>query len=103
MKILVVSGPIRGLALALVAALAGCAAEPTLVATDVKVVEKPVPVPCKVEIPAPPMAHVALVQLSGVPMVDLVPIWRAAEAELEERIAYEIKLEAALKACVAPP
>lgn len=83
--------------------LAGCAAQPTIVATDVKVVEKPVPVPCKVEIPAKPVAYVALVQLAGVPVVDLVPIWRAAEAELEARIAYEIKLEAALKACTAPP
>jgi len=89
--------------IAAAALLAGCAAQPTLVATDVKVIGKPVPVPCKIEMPARPVPHVSLVQLSGVPMVDLVPIWRAVEAELGERIAYEIKLEAALKACVAPP
>ncbi len=103
MKVMIVDGPMRGIGIALIALLAGCAGQATMVATDVKVVEKPVPVPCKFDLPPKPVPHVALVQLAGVPMVDLVPIWRAAEAELEERIAYELKLEAAVTGCRGPP
>jgi outer membrane biogenesis lipoprotein LolB len=80
--------------------LAGCAAPaPHTVGVDVQVVEKIVPVPCRIALPAKPTPHVALVQLTGKPLEDLVRIWRAAEAELEERRAYEIKLEAAAQAC----
>lgn len=81
--------------------LAGCTAA-TTVATDVRVVEKPVPVRCAIDWPAAPVAHVAVVQLTGDAMKDLVLIERAKEAELEARIAYEGKLEAAARACVDP-
>ncbi len=80
--------------------LAGCVTTATKVVTDVQVVEKPVLVPCKITWPAKPAAYVALVQLTGRPLDDLVIVWRAAEAELEARIAYEKQLEAAARACV---
>lgn len=89
----------RTLSVLLAACLAGCAAA-TTVATDVRTIEKVVPVPCSIEWPEKPKAHVATVQLTGSPLADLLLIWRAAEAELEERIAYEKKLEAAARACV---
>ena len=81
--------------------LAGCTSA-TKVVTDVRVVEKPVPVRCTIDWPARPVPHVALVQLTGDPMKDLVLIERAKEAELGERIAYEVKLDAAARACVDP-
>lgn len=87
-------------AIAAAALLAGCVTTQTKVVTDVQVVEKPVPVRCEIKWPARPAAYVDQVQLTGRPLEDLVRIWRAAEAELEERIAYEKKLEAAAKACV---
>lgn len=83
--------------------LFGCAGQPTVVATDVQVLEKPIPVPCKFDLPVRPVPHVALVQLTGDRKVDLVAIERAKEAELEERIAYERLLEAAVAKCRAPP
>lgn len=89
----------RSLAIvAAVALLAGCPA--ATVATDVQIVDKPVPIACTITWPEKPRPHVALVQLTGNLLVDLVLIWRAAEAELEERIAYEAKLEAAAQKCV---
>jgi hypothetical protein len=84
--------------LAVLVTLAACSSSP-IVATDVQVVEKPIPVPCLIKWPEKPVPHVANVQLTGEPLLDLVLIWRAAEAELEERIAYELKLEAAMQAC----
>lgn len=80
--------------------LASCAVGAQTVATDVQVVEKPVPVVCRLDWPPAPRPHVALVQLTGDPKKDLVLIERAKEAELEERIAYEGKLEAAARACL---
>jgi hypothetical protein len=81
--------------------LAGCVTTgPHTVGVDVQVVEKPVPVPCRIKMPARPTPHVELVQLAGDPLGDLVRIWRAAEAELEARIAYEKQIEAAAQACV---
>lgn len=85
---------------ALAAALAGCATTATTVATDVQVVEKPVPVPCTFEWPKAPTAHVRDVQLTGDLKKDLVLIERAKEAELDERRAYELQFEAAAKACL---
>lgn len=87
------------------ALLEGCETAP--VATDVQVVPKPLPTVCTFVWPPRPTPHVSNVQLTGNLLVDLVLIWRAAEAELEERIAYEEKLEAAAKKCIeggpAPP
>ena len=72
------------------------------VATDVQVIEKPVPVPCKIVWPEKPIPHVELVQLTGEAKRDLVLVERAMEAELESRIAYEKLLEAAAKECTEP-
>lgn len=94
----------RILLLAPTALLAGCITlGGTKVATDVQVVEKPVSVGCTIDWPAPPVPHVANVQLTGEARRDLVLIERAMEAELEERIAYEEKLKAAAKACAQDP
>jgi hypothetical protein len=84
--------------------LAGCGITgATKVATDVQVVQKPVSVGCTIAWPDKPIAYVEQVQLTGILLVDLVNIERAKEAELEARIAYEAKLEAAAKACSSPP
>jgi len=89
------------LAIAAALLLSGCITTGgTKVATDVQTVDKPVSVGCKIDWPPLPVEYVANVQLTGNPAVDLVLVWRAAEAELEERIAYEKKLVAAAKACV---
>lgn len=85
--------------LACTALLVGCATGAHTVATDVQIVEKPVPVPCEFKWPDKPIAYVALVQLTGDDKKDLVLIERAMEAELEARIAYEKLLEAAALAC----
>lgn len=79
-------------------ALAGCA-EP-LVATDVQTLDKPVATKCQIKWPAAPTQHVGNVQLTGNRHLDALLVWRATEAELEERRAYELKLEAAARACV---
>lgn len=85
-------------------ALAGCATEPAapVVVTEVVTVDRPVPVPCRIEWPARPTPHVALVPLTGNRHLDALLVWRAAEAELEERRAYEARLEAAARGCMAP-
>jgi hypothetical protein len=90
---------VRALALLAAVTLTGCTTGPHTVATEVVTVEKIVPVPCKIQWPAKPVPHVANLQLTGRILTDLVLIWRAAEAELEERRAYELKLEAAMKEC----
>ena len=82
--------------------LSACSTGPQTVATDVKVVDKPVPIACRIDWPKPPTPYVALVQLSGNQNADLVLIWRAAEAELEELLAYRGALDAAAKACIEP-
>jgi hypothetical protein len=69
------------------------------VATDLEVLERPVEVRCRLTWPARPTPHVELVQLTG-GAVDLVLLWRAAEAELEERRGYEALLEAAARRCL---
>lgn len=86
----------------MMALIAGCSTGAQTVATDVQVVEKPVPVACRIDWPASPTPYVAMVQLSGNQNADLVLIWRAAEAELEALLAYRGELDAAAKACVEP-
>ena len=89
----------RLLAAICLAGLTGCTSA-TKVVTDVRVVEKPVPVRCSIDWPKAPIPHVALVQTTGDALKDLLLIARAMEAELGERIAYEVKLDAAARACV---
>lgn len=77
-----------------------CSTAPQSYPPEVVVVEKPVPVPCRIQQPKRATPRVALVQLTGNRHVDALIVWRAAEAELEERIAYEGQLEAAIAACI---
>jgi len=84
--------------------LAGCVTTGAhTTAVDVRTIEKPVPVPCRIAMPKAPVPHVALVQLTGDAKRDMVLIARAMEAELGERIAYEIKFEAAALKCMEAP
>ena len=73
--------------------LAGCESAPPIVETVV--VEKPVPVPCRIAPIARPLFEVDRVS----PADDMVTINRALRAELEQRRGYELKLEAGVKAC----
>jgi hypothetical protein len=79
----------------LVLALQGCATPPT----DVQTVPVPVVERCKADRVERPTWAVDGVQLTANPKLDLVLIERAKEAELEQRIAYESKLEAAVDKC----
>jgi len=72
---------------------AGCESAPPIVETVV--VEKPVPVPCRIPPIARPLFEVDRVS----PADDMVTINRALRAEIEQRRGYELKLEAGVKAC----
>lgn len=89
------------LALTLMVLLAGCSMFPArTVATDVQTIDRPLPVKCRIEWPVLPKPYVAMVQLTGNGYQDAILIWRALEAEIEERIAYQEKLEAAARVCL---
>jgi hypothetical protein len=77
----------------LVLSLAGCAGP----VVQTKVIEKPVPVPCEVQLPEECKDAYAVDRVS--PRDDPVTINRAFRAEIEERTACQIKLLAALKGC----
>lgn len=80
---------------ALVAALtlAGCATAPPIVTTQR--VEVPVPVPCQVQPIKPPMWALDTLPANA-SMYERV---RAMAAEITQRQAYELRLEAAAKSC----
>ena len=83
------------LVLALVLQLSGCSLFEPRVITETVTLEKPVPVPCKIaSIAKPPFA----VDRAS-PADDMVTLNRAIRAELEQRRAYELLLEAGVKAC----
>lgn len=75
-------------------ALAGCSSVPII---ETKLVDKPVPVFCKVELPAecPDSYAIDRVSANDSPVV----INRALRAEIEQRWACEVKLRAAIKGC----
>jgi hypothetical protein len=73
---------------------AGCAAKPVI---QTQVIEKPVAVPCHVEIPLECKSAYAVDRVSV--KDDFLTINRALRAEIEERWACEIKLLAAVKGC----
>ena len=62
-----------------------------------QVIEKPIPVPCRVEPPTECKSAYAVDRVSS--RDDPLTINRALRAEIEERWACEIKLRAALKGC----
>lgn len=82
--------------LVLVVLLAGCASKPVI---ETRIVEKPVPVYCKVALPAECKEAYALDRVSV--KDDPVTINRALRAEIEERWACEVRLKAALMGCNA--
>lgn len=68
--------------------LAGCGSSPVA-----QRVEVPIPVPCRVALPAPPVACV--------PRDAGRPEWlRCRLADCEARAGYQAEIEAALRACV---
>lgn len=80
-------------AIILVMSLSGCETAPPVVETVI--VEKPVPVPCKI----PPIARPPFEVDRASPADDMVTLNRALRAEIEQRRGYEKVLEAGVKAC----
>jgi hypothetical protein len=74
--------------------LSGCAAKPVI---QTQVIEKPVPVPCEVQMPAECRDAYAVDRVS--PADNALTINRALRAEIEERAACEVMLRAAIKGC----
>lgn len=74
-------------------ALAGCAAP----VVQTKVIEKPVPVPCEVQLPAECKDAYAVDRVSV--KDDALTINRALRATIEEQAACEVKLRAAVRGC----
>ena len=77
-----------------VSVLAGCAGKPVI---QTQVIDRPVAVYCKVQMPAECKDAYAVDRVSV--KDDPVTINRALRTEIEERWACEIKLRAALKGC----
>jgi hypothetical protein len=75
-------------------ALVGCAGKPII---QTQVIEKQIPVPCHVELPAECKEAYSIDRVS--PADNALTINRALRAEIEERAACEVKLRAAVKGC----
>ena len=75
--------------------LAGCGLLEPKTVIDTVTIEKPVPVPCKI----PPIDRPAMAVDQVRPADDMVTLNRAILSELEQRRAYELLLEAGVKAC----
>lgn len=82
----------------ILALLAGCASKPVI---NTQIIEKPVPVFCKVQMPeeCKDLYAVDRVSVADAPLT----INRAMRIEMEERAACEIKLRAALRGCNSKP
>jgi len=78
--------------------LGGCAGKPVI---QTHIVEKPVAVPCRIEMPAECKSAYAVDRVS--PGEDALTINRAVPTEIEERWACETKLRSALMGCNTPP
>jgi hypothetical protein len=78
--------------------IGGCAGKPVV---QTHVVEKPIPVPCRIEMPSECKSAYAVDRVS--PDDGALAINRALRAEIEERWACETKLRAALAGCNTPP
>lgn len=79
-------------------ALTGCASKPII---QTQVIEKPITVPCNIEMPAECKNAYSVDRVS--PADNALTINRALRAELEERAACEVKLKAALRGCDSVP
>jgi hypothetical protein len=88
----------RGSVAVLLVLIGGCAGKPII---QTHLVEKPIPVQCRIEMPAECKSAYAVDRVS--PDDDALAINRALRAEIEERWACETKLRAALAGCNTPP
>jgi hypothetical protein len=79
----------------IVLALPGCASAPV----DVQPVQVPLVEKCEAPAVLKPTWALDTVQLTGNRDLDMVLIYRAMEAEIEQRIGYELALEAAVRIC----
>lgn len=86
------------LMLIVVSVLAGCAGKPVV---QTQVIDRPVPVYCKVQMPEECKDAYAVDRVS--PSDDAITINRAMRIEMEERAACEIKLRAAVRGCNLKP
>lgn len=77
-----------------VLSLFGCAGKPII---QTQVIDRPVPVPCEVQMPAECKDAYAVDRVS--PADNALTINRALRAELEERAACEVMLRAAINGC----
>ena len=82
------------LLLVIIFGVSGCQTQPVEPIVQTVVVEKPVPVPCKV----PPIERPAW-ETERANAADPVLVSRAIRAELEQRRGYEALIEAAAKSC----
>jgi hypothetical protein len=78
--------------------LGGCAGKPVI---QTHIVEKPVAIPCLIEMPAECKSAYAVDRVS--PGDDALTINRALRTEIEERWACETKLRSALMGFNTPP
>ena len=78
--------------------LAGCANKPII---QTQVIEKPIPVPCHVEMPVECKDAYSVDRVS--PADNALTINRALRAEIEERAACEVRLRAAIRGCSTQP
>lgn len=85
-------------AVVFVSILAGCAGKPVI---HTQIIEKPVSVYCKVQMPEECKDAYAVDRVS--PSDDAITINRAMRIEIEQRAACEIKLRAAVRGCNSTP
>lgn len=74
--------------------LVGCTSKPII---QTQVIEKPIPVPCHVELPTECKDAYSVDRVSTAD--NALTINRALRAEIEERAACEVKLKTALRGC----
>lgn len=74
--------------------MSGCSSHPVI---DTRIVEKAVPVYCKVTVPAECKELYAVDRVS--PADDALTINRAMRIEIEERATCEVKLKSAIQGC----
>lgn len=79
--------------LVLIFLAAGCSSNPV----TTRIIEKPIPVPCRVEMPEECKTAYAVDRISV--RDEPLTINRAMRIELEERAACQIKLQSALQGC----
>lgn len=77
--------------------LAGCAGKPVI---ETQIVEKPVPVPCEIQMPEECKDAYALDRAST--KDDMLTLNRAMRVEIEQRAACEVMLKAAIRGCNKP-